>query len=386
MLSPVFVTLFFSIFIAVTGVGIVVPLLPVYAHDLGASGLAIGLIFGAFSISRTFLLPFFGRMSDEKGRKPFILAGLFAYGLISFLFIAARGVSDLILIRFLHGAASAMVMPVAQAYIGDITPKGKEGLFMGMFNMSMFISLSLGPLMGGILSARMGMHWAFATMGIMAFTGCMASLFFLPPRSMESGRDRTPDHYPWKALITDPVFSGIFLYRFAYTCGIGMIWCFLPVLAHTRFAMESDAIGILVMSGIFVSGLLNIPMGWLADRWNRKAMVFIGGVLVAAGMAAIGMAEGFSGLLTGCILFGTGGGISVPAMTAMAVETGKSLKAMGGAMSLLTMAHSMGMLVGSLGAGLAMDHMNLSSAFPMAAFFLVTSLLPMAICFRMKKK
>jgi hypothetical protein len=50
----IFGTLFFSIFAAVTGVGIVVPLLPVYAHDLGASGLYIGLIFGAFSLSRTF--------------------------------------------------------------------------------------------------------------------------------------------------------------------------------------------------------------------------------------------------------------------------------------------------------------------------------------------
>ena len=47
--KKIFGTLFFSIFAAVTGVGVVVPLLPIYAHDLGASGLYIGLIFGAFS-------------------------------------------------------------------------------------------------------------------------------------------------------------------------------------------------------------------------------------------------------------------------------------------------------------------------------------------------
>ena len=46
----IFTTLFFSIFATITGVGIVVPLLPVYAHNLGAGGLYIGLIFGAFSI------------------------------------------------------------------------------------------------------------------------------------------------------------------------------------------------------------------------------------------------------------------------------------------------------------------------------------------------
>ncbi|MGD8448408.1 MAG: MFS transporter, partial [Desulfobacterales bacterium] len=66
--KKIFSVLFFSIFGAVTGVGIVVPLLPVYAHDLGASGLYIGLIFGSFSLSRSFLLPYFGRYSDKKGR------------------------------------------------------------------------------------------------------------------------------------------------------------------------------------------------------------------------------------------------------------------------------------------------------------------------------
>jgi hypothetical protein len=43
----IFSTLFFSMLATVTGVGIVVPLLPVYAHTLGANGLYIGLIFGA---------------------------------------------------------------------------------------------------------------------------------------------------------------------------------------------------------------------------------------------------------------------------------------------------------------------------------------------------
>ena len=81
--KKIFGTLFFSIFASVTGVGVVVPLLPIYAHDLGASGLYIGLIFGAFSLSRTFFLPWFGRLSDVKGRKPFIVPGFLAYALIS---------------------------------------------------------------------------------------------------------------------------------------------------------------------------------------------------------------------------------------------------------------------------------------------------------------
>lgn len=84
----IFLTLFFTMFANLTGVGIVVPLLPVYAHQLGAGGFAIGLIFGAFSFSRTVCLPIFGRLSDRKGRKPFIVM---AMGMGGFFVLAARG-------------------------------------------------------------------------------------------------------------------------------------------------------------------------------------------------------------------------------------------------------------------------------------------------------
>ncbi|HKK90411.1 MAG TPA: MFS transporter, partial [Desulfobacteraceae bacterium] len=77
----IFLILFFTIFTTVTGVGMVVPLLPVYADELGASGLYVGMIFGAFSFSRVLFLPYWGRLSDAKGRKPFILAGLAGYAL-----------------------------------------------------------------------------------------------------------------------------------------------------------------------------------------------------------------------------------------------------------------------------------------------------------------
>ena len=155
----------------VTGVGIVVPLLPIYASNLGASGVYIGLIFGAFSISRTFFLPYFGRQADKKGRKPFIIIGLFAYTVVSLAFILSNSVESLIAIRFLHGIASAMIMPAVQAYVGDITPSGQEGFTMGLFNMSMFLGLSIGPLIGGVIRDHFSLDTSFLSMGLLTFLG-----------------------------------------------------------------------------------------------------------------------------------------------------------------------------------------------------------------------
>ncbi len=367
----VFVTLFFAIFTTVTGVGIVVPLLPVYANDLGATGVYVSLIFGSFSISRTFLLPVFGRLSDKKGRKPFIVAGLLAYTLISITFVFSENVETLIILRFIQGAASAMIMPVVQAYVGEITPAGQEGYSMGLFNLSMFLSLSLGPLMGGFIKDIFSLDAAFICMGILSAIGLLLSLFLLPPVSMEQAGKTNKQIVPWVTLLNDKTIISISIFRYAYVACIGVIWCFLPVFADTEFGLSGSLTGILVMLGVFVSGLLQIPMGWTADRINKSFMIITGGIISTIGMILPYWASSFSDLLVAVTIFGIGGGISMPAIMAYAVIKGDEKKAMGSVMSIMTVAHSLGMLTGSMAAGLAMDFLSLRLAFPCGTFIMV---------------
>jgi MFS family permease len=370
----IFGVLFFSIFSAVTGVGIVIPLLPIYAHDLGASGLYISLIFGSFSLSRTFLLPYFGRMSDRRGRKPYIVFGLFCYAVVSLGFIMASSVDTLIFLRFFQGIASAMIMPVAQAYVGDITPEGKEGFYMGLFSMAMFLSLSLGPFMGGMIHSKFGLDAAFLGMGILAFVAFVFSYLFLPPVLQERVSTSRHKAKPWAVILSDRVMLGLFSFRFVYTTCVGVIWCFLPLFATTEFQLDSSATGTLVMLMVLIGGLFHTPMGYLADRINKPMMVIVGGFIIAVSMAIIEWADGFNFLLMAVLLFGLGGGISLPALSAMAVTEGKRVDALGSVMALLTMAHSMGMLLGSLIAGLTMDYFDLNHAFPVGAMIMLIGL------------
>ena len=363
----IFGTLFFSIFASVTGVGIVVPLLPVYANDLGASGLYIGLIFGAFSLSRTFFLPFFGRLSDKKGRKPFIVTGLCSYAVISVAFILFTGVEALIVIRFIQGITSAMIMPVVQAYVGEITPRGKEGWVMGLFNMSMLFGLSAGPLIGGVIKDRFSLNGAFICMGLLSGIGFFLSLVFLPPVAQERVLKKNRPVVRWSTILTYRPFAGLFFFRFAHTACIGIIWGFLPVFASVAFSTSASDIGILVMLGIFISGLVQIPMGWLADRLNRKIIVVSGGLIVTVSIYSYIHAAGFWDMFWAGAGFGLGGGIAMPALMAAAVQQGSDLGAMGSVFSLLTVGHSTGMLVGSLLAGAMMDWFQLRDAFVIGA-------------------
>jgi len=83
----IFTILLLASFAATLGIGFIVPILPVYAETLGASGVWIGLIFSGFSISRFFVMPIVGSLSDVRGRKKFIAIGLFLYALVSLGFI-----------------------------------------------------------------------------------------------------------------------------------------------------------------------------------------------------------------------------------------------------------------------------------------------------------
>lgn len=380
--KKIFGTLFFSIFAVVTGVGIVVPLLPVYAHGLGAGGLYIGLIFGAFSLSRTFFLPYFGRLSDKKGRKPFVVLGLIAYSLISIAFIFSNTIETLIAIRFVQGIASAMIMPISQAYIGDITPPGREGFSMGLFNLSVFWGLSIGPLAGGLINDHFNLQTAFVCMGVLALIGFLLSLFLLPPTRTESIVRRSQTPSVWIRLLKDKDIVGFFIFRAAYTLCIGIIWGFLPVFANVDFSLSSSAIGTLVMLGVFISGLIQTPMGYLADRLNRKRMVFVGGLLTGLAVLSFTLARGFFDLFMANVLFGLGGGISMPALMALAVLKGNHTGAMGAVMALLTMAHSLGMLIGSLLGGAMMDIFSLRLAFSIGSLIMFAATLLFQVCSR----
>ncbi len=374
--KKIFGTLFFSIFATVTGVGIVIPLLPIYARDMGASGLYIGLIFGSFSLSRTFFLPYFGRLSDKKGRKPFIVIGLFTYALISFAFILSHSVESLIVLRFIQGITSALILPVTQAYVGDITPKGREGFTMGVFNMSIFLGLSIGPLIGGWVHDRFNLQATFVSMGFLALIGFLFSLFLLPPTRSEQSLSRKNGLISWAQLLKDKELIGLCLFRFTYLACIGIILGFLPVYADSAFSLSSTSIGILVMLGIFVSGLMQIPMGFLADRVNRNLMIITGGLITGIAIFLFEWAGGFWDLFFDNVLFGLGGGISMPAIMALALIKGNNTKAMGSVMALMTMAHSMGMFAGSILAGLVMDIFQLRQA-----FFLGSLIMGFGVCF-----
>ncbi len=350
----IFFTLFLSVFVTTVGVGIVTPLLPVYAHELGAGAFQIGLIFAAFSLTRSIFVPYFGKLSDRKGKKVFLIMGLFTYFLVSILFIFSNSIEILILLRLGQGFASAMILPVAQAYIGMITPENKEGLIMGLFNISIYGGLSAGPLLGGIVKDWFSIYFSFMCMSFLTLSGFFLCLIFLPAEEKSNlYRQNSNKSISYIKLISNPLIFSLFTFRTCFTTCIGIIWTFLPVLASVKLGLSSTAIGFIVMINVFLAGFLQAPMGYLADRFSKKILTLTGGILATMAILYMNIASTFFELIIANAFIGLAGGISLPAIMALGVIEGRKLRAMGSLMGLLALAHSLGMLSGPLLAGIS---------------------------------
>ncbi|MDY6878812.1 MAG: MFS transporter [Desulfatiglans sp.] len=365
----IFITLFFAVFVATVGVGLVAPLLPVYAHELGAGAFQIGLIFAAFSLTRSLFVPYFGRLSDHRGRKRFLGAGLFLYFVLSLLYVYLKDVNVLILLRLGQGFASAMIFPVAQSYVGILTPMGKEGRIMGLFNMSLYGGLSVGPLLGGILKDWFSIQASFLSMSSLTLIGFLLCLLFLPKESIPrkgAVQDRK-EPLGYRQLLMSPKVFPLFAFRTCLTTCSGITWTFIPFMASTMLGLSSTAIGMIVTINVLLSGLLQAPMGYIADRFSKKILVTSGGILAMLSIVYLMIASSFGELFLANGLLGLAGGVSFPAIMALGVIEGRRTEAMGSLMGLLAMGHSLGMLVGPLLAGLCIDLFSIETIFVLGA-------------------
>ena len=360
MIKKVFPVLALAIFSSMLGVGIISPLLPLYSEKLGATDIWIGIIFASFFISRTIITPTIGRLADRRGRKLLLSIGLLGSAIISLGYIWADSPSQLTLVRLIHGVVSGMIQPIAQAYVGDISPEGEEGKWMGYYNTAFFSGFGCGPLMGGALTDHFGMVFSFSAMGGLNLLAFLVVAFLLPEiRHTKTAVSPQPS---FKEMSASGMMKGIFSFQLAFAFGRGTFSTFLPIFAGIYLGLSPTLIGILIAVNILLMSLLQTYGGNIADRFSRRALTVIGSFASAASLALIPLGGNFWQLLVICAFGGIGGAIASPAASALSVGEGRRF-GMGRTMAILAMAFSIGMGVGPLLGGVISDFVNINSVF-----------------------
>lgn len=361
-----------TIFCSNLGNGIIAPLLPVYAETLGANGFWLGVIFSGSSITSAVLMPFIGRLSDRRGRKIILIIGLLGLSATSFAYMWAQSIGSLLAVRLFQGMASAMVAPISQAYIGDITPPGQEGKWMGIFNATFVVGFGTGPLLGGIVAEYFGMDTAFIIMGFLNLASFLSVLVFLPEIT---DRKKSAGQFSFKDITTSGVTKGVFSFQLGSATNRGIMTTFIPVFAvSVAVGLNTSLIGTVLTITILTNSLLQIPAGAIADRFSRKKLIIIGSLGMILHMLLIPVSNGFW-LLTAFLVIGAffDAASTLPAMAAIVQEGRKH--GMGVTTSVSMMGQGLGMGLAPIIAGIIVDATDLRAAFYVAAGITVLSLL-----------
>ena len=367
------VILLFALFIAALGVGIIAPIIPIYATDLGATGVTLGLMIAAFSISRGALQPVVGSLSDRHGRKRFLVAGLSIYAVMGLTYTLATSVEHLIVIRLLHGVGSAMIVPIAMAYIGDLTPQGQEGKYMGLLNIALFAGMGGGPILGGVFRDTIGINPAFYAMSALTAASLGLILTLLPPQRSDREMQSAPGLLTTlRRMLHSNRVVGMLLPRIGTMIVTIPTMGFLPILADRLMGATGVEIGIVISARTIVSAALQFPFGRIADRYSKVLLILSGCLIISACVFLMPSAADFLQLVWLSVLIGVGEALIWPTLGAIAVEEGHQY-GQGSMMGVFNMAMSLGILIGSLLAGSFMDLIGLEYVFYIVSVVLVVS-------------
>ena len=329
-LLPVLMTVFLDLI----GFGIVIPLLPFYAEEYGASAAEVTWLMAAYSLAQFLFAPLWGSASDRFGRRPVLLASILmtAVGLAGFA--AAESLAGLFVFRILHGAMTANIS-TAQAAVADITPPDKRAMGMGLIGAAFGVGFTVGPLVGGELTAP-GIAAALSDLlggvevnryavpiwvaaGMSAVNLLMTAV--LLPETRQPGSTTRPRPLSPTAFIKvlrHPVVGLCVLLTFVLTMSFAMMESTFTLFAEHARGLDAPQVGRMFgVAGvvmILVQGGLIRP---LVKRFGEGPLVPAGIAILAAGLALLPFAPPVGPMVGVFVVIAIGNGVSSPSLQAL---------------------------------------------------------------------
>jgi len=269
--------------------GLFLPILPLYAQHLGATGLDVGILTSAFMLTRALVGPYAGKLSDTFGRKRIILFGTFLYGALSLLYVVPDTWYGLALIRAVQGIASGAVWPVSEALIIDSTKPEKRSRAISIFIISSNIGWVGGPVLGGILSqvgiSLFGMDvfdsykLPFYFTAILSFA-CVF-LVALGTRDVIQTRINKNDRNTEVALpeVNRRMLNVLYVNTFLVGVGMGLGSAIFVLYASDVFNLSAFYISIILTVGMGGGLAFAYPVAKFADTHSKKKVIVYTGIL-----------------------------------------------------------------------------------------------------------
>jgi len=311
--------IFLTVFIDLAGFGLIIPVLPYYAEQFGASAFGFGALVGVFSLSQFVATVVLGGLSDRIGRRPVLLAAI-AVGAIGYtLFGLASSYAWLFVARAIAGFAGGNIS-VAQAYIADVTLPSERSRGMGLVGAAFGLGFIVGPALGAFAAHYGGLRAVgFVGAGLCVIN--LVSAFLVLKESLRhEHRAARPlvDTTHLRRGLTDPRFRHTFavfgLIPFAFSGYIVAV----PLFTERAFGWGSAQHGMFfTVVGVIAASVQGYLFGKIQRRTGDRPLIAWGTLGMAIGVAAIPLAGRSWQIFPCVVILAFGNSIAAPALTGL---------------------------------------------------------------------
>ena len=316
--------LFVTAFVDMVGLTMILPLLPFYARELGASATLVGMLIAAFSLAQLAVAPVWGRFSDRYGRRPAILAGLLVTAAAYLLFAFAGTLTVLLLSRLLQGVGGGTI-GVIQAYVADASPVDRRIRSLGWLSAVTSLGAVAGPAFGSLMiglggRSAPGLAASALAMLVAGFAWQFLRESHVPTAPGGAAMPTPTGRAAIGRILTrwrEPASRLVWIYAVAIGAfyGTGQT---APLLLAARFGITEHNIGYFIMylggMGVLIRSLV---LGPAVDRLGEARLSRLGIGFLATGLAATGLAHEYGLLAVGFTLMPLGTAFLFPCVTGL---------------------------------------------------------------------
>ena len=319
--------------------------LPLIEADFHVSAVTLGWIPTAYILATGALLMPVGRIADLQGRTRVYLVGLVVFTVAGFASAVAPSAAVLIAMRAFQGLAAAILFSTHTAIVTLSHPPETRGRALGVLVGCVYLGMTVGPVLGGIIARNAGWRILFVVVGALGLINCILPFWKLRAidwREPKLARFDVAGSVAWAIALSvlilgfsylpgttgvvliaagvvalalffwqekragDPILNVDLLVRnkvFAfsnlaslinYSATAAMTFLMSLYLQYNR-ALDPQEAGLVLVPGLFVQAVFSVAAGRLADRIPARVLSSVGMGMTALGLTALAFLQASTG-------------------------------------------------------------------------------------------
>ncbi len=355
------------------------PLLPLFARELGADPPVIGVVMGASTLTGIFVKLPAGAWSDILGRRALLMTGALVFATLPFGYLGISTLTALVLLRFVHGSATAIFGPVASASLSDVAPASRRGTWLSTYSTAQGAGQALGPVLAGYLLAAGRVDLAFVAAGVIGLATPMIIV------GWRSSSQTAPNQARWhhvKQGVSEVVRDRLVLATSAAQAAQfvlnGTLNAFLPLYGRDVLGFTMAQIGWLFGVQTITTLAVRPVIGLVSDRAGRRWVIASGLAVCSGAVLLVSMAASPLGLFAAVVVYAAGVATTTAATSAFITDVTRRAR-YGAAHGVFGTIYDVGDAMGPIVAGVLVAAVGYGRMFQIMATVALTMALAFSI-------